>query len=402
MAVKDESQRQVMLFRTKALDRAAARKDDPQFRPATAKLLCWAEEDLAMRPPSVMDKQAVPPTDDKHDYMSLSPYTWPDPRTPDGLPYVMRDGEINPEVNHYDRPGLAAMTTAVHELALATRLTGERRYAAKAGELLRTWFLDEATRMNPHLSFAQHWPGNGDFDFVKRYYPIYVPGRDGKGIWCAFGGTIDGTVFTPMLESVSLLRGSGAWSERDHAALQRWFDEYLHWLLTSKQGRDEASCGNNHGTWHCVDIVSFALFCGRDDVARQWLTVNVPQRIASQFEPDGSQPEELVRRTSFGYVTFTLVAFCDLAMLGERLGVDLWNGEFDGRSLRRGIEWLAEHLNDGEDFPGLNIHGIDQTQAVPVLALAADAYGRDDYRQLIRDISDYPLEHRYRLLYPVD
>ena len=402
MAVKAESSRQLILFRPEALDRVAAQSKSAEFRPAIEKLLGFAAEDLAMRPPSVMDKQVTPPTDDKHDYISLSPYTWPDPSKPDGLPYIYRDGEVNPEVDRYDRPNMAAMATAVHELALAVRLTGEQRYAAKAAELLRTWFLDEATRMNPHMAFAQQWPGDGVFDFMKQYYPIYVPGRGGKGIWCSFGGTIDGTIFTPLLASVELLRGAGTWSDADHAALQRWFDEYLNWLLTSKQGNDEASCRNNHGTWHCVDIVAFALFCGRDEIARQWLTQNVPQRIVMQIAPDGSQPEELERRTSFAYVCFTLVAFCDLALMGERLGVDLWTAEFEGRSLRKAIDWLAGHLNDGERFPGMNIHGIDRTMAVPVLALAADAYDEPAYREMIRGIKDYPADHRYRLVYPVD
>ena len=49
---------------------------------------------LSDGPWSVMDKQHVPPSGDKHDYMSLGPYWWPDPDKPDGLPYIRRDGEV--------------------------------------------------------------------------------------------------------------------------------------------------------------------------------------------------------------------------------------------------------------------------------------------------------------------
>jgi hypothetical protein len=30
--------------------------------------------------------------------MSLAPYWWPDPKSPNGLPYIRRDGERNPEI----------------------------------------------------------------------------------------------------------------------------------------------------------------------------------------------------------------------------------------------------------------------------------------------------------------
>src|SRR5439155_1225170 len=40
-------------------------------------------------------------------------------------------------------------------LAAAWKLTHEERYAKHAALHLRAWFLDESTRMNPHLPYAQ-------------------------------------------------------------------------------------------------------------------------------------------------------------------------------------------------------------------------------------------------------
>lgn len=35
---------------------------------------------------------------DANDYVSLARYFWPDPNTPNGLPYIRRDGHVNPEI----------------------------------------------------------------------------------------------------------------------------------------------------------------------------------------------------------------------------------------------------------------------------------------------------------------
>ena len=52
-------------------------------------------------PYSVMDKKELPPSKDKHDYLSYSRYWWPDPDKEDGLPYIRKDGVVNrPLVNN--------------------------------------------------------------------------------------------------------------------------------------------------------------------------------------------------------------------------------------------------------------------------------------------------------------
>src|SRR5438270_13529644 len=90
----------------------------------------------------------------------MGPYWWPNPAKPGGLPYVRRDGERNPEIrNDYDAPRLAAVTGAVTTLALAYDFTDDETYARRATLLLRTRFLDPATRLNPHLRYGQRSQG---------------------------------------------------------------------------------------------------------------------------------------------------------------------------------------------------------------------------------------------------
>ena len=56
------------------------------------------EADLAMKdgPFSVADKGMTPPSGNKNDYMSISPYWWPDENKEDGLPWIRHDGKTNP------------------------------------------------------------------------------------------------------------------------------------------------------------------------------------------------------------------------------------------------------------------------------------------------------------------
>ena len=193
---------------------------------------------LTARPWSVMDKDFVPPSGDKHDYYSIGPYWWPDPSKADGLPYIRRDGETNPERNRFDNAGLKATVSAVQDLALAWHFTEDSRYAERAALLLRHWFLDPATKMNPHLQYGQAIPGR----------------TEGRGI-----GIIDTASLVSLVDAVGMLTTSEAWTDADHQALRTWFRAYLDWLLTSTHGREEGRTKNNHAIWYDVQLASFAL-----------------------------------------------------------------------------------------------------------------------------------------------
>jgi hypothetical protein len=354
---------------------------DEKLKAALQKLLGEADKALNVGPFSVMQKKLVPPSGDKHDYMSLGPYWWPDPNKPDGKPYIRRDGEVNPESKDSgtDRPAMEKMKSAVETLALAYHFTGEEKYASRAALLLRAWFLDDATKMNPNLNFGQA-----------------IPGRvDGRGI-----GIIDTASLSALCESVELLKPSIAWTDADHKNLQAWFDSYLTWLLNSKHGRDEADEHNNHGTWYDVQTARFALFVGKPAIAKAALE-RAKKRIASQIETDGRQPHELARTKSFSYSAMNLTAFFDLATMGEKLGIDLWHYKTpDHRTLRAALDFLAPYADPETKWPHPQIGGANYALTLlPLLLRGAKTYKEPRYQTLLAKLPPEAASHRAYLLF---
>ena len=297
-----------------------------------AKLERAAREALTSGPFSVTSKATTPPSGDKHDYMSQAPYFWPNPATKNGLPYIRRDGERNPEIDRLtDHRVLDQMESAVETLALAYHVTRKEEYATKAATLLRAFFLDPATRMNPNLQFAQAIPSV----------------NTGRGI-----GLIETRGLTRVVDAIGLIRGSKSLSTKDQKGLEDWFAKFLQWMLESKNGRDEAGAKNNHGTFYDVQVVSFALFLGRTDLAKSVLETAKTKRITVQIEPDGRQPLELARTKAWSYSVGNLDGLMLLARLGENVGVDLWNYETrDGRSIHKALEFLLPFASSEKKWP---------------------------------------------------
>jgi hypothetical protein len=352
---------------------------DKSLASALAALRASADQALKAGPFTVANKPKAPPSGDKHDYVSMAPYFWPNPDKTDGLPYVRRDGKVNPERDKYDAPLLKEMARTVATLSLAYYLTGQERYAEHSARLLRTWFLDARTRMNPNLNYAQ-----------------FVPGRNtGRGY-----GIIDTVALLDVIDAAGMLEGSKAWTRTDQAGLKKWFEDYLKWLRTSKGGKQEAAAANNHGTWYDVQVAAFGLFVGEEESARKLLEVCKTKRIGRQIEPDGRQPLELKRTRSFDYSLVNLRALFALATLGDRLGVDLWRFQTsDGRGIRKALDWLIPYASGARKWPNQQITPLRRGAIAPLLRRAAIAYKEDRYERLIEKLPNSTFTRSPLLLY---
>jgi hypothetical protein len=354
---------------------AAARAGDPAIQPALADLRQQADRALTRGPFTVTAKTAPPPSGDVHDYVSLSIYWWPaglDPAGLAGLPYVQRDGVRNPEADdttHYDANAVSQMVADVETLALAYFLTGDERYATYATVLLRTWFLNLDTRMNPNFRFAQ-----------------IIPGRDAiRGT-----GIIESRRFTRVVDSVALLSGCACFADSDRQGLRRWFADFETWLRTSPNGQMESRTTNNHAVWYDVQLVDFALFAGDLESAKRVSTAAQEARIAAQIAPDGSMPRELERTRSLHYSNFNLQAFAELATLSEQVGVDLWTYQApqSGAGIRSAADFLIPYMTSTDTWPYDEITDVNAFQEnAQTLRRLASAFPDGPYQSVLDELA---------------
>lgn len=340
-------------------------RGDPQLRRAAQALRARADKWLHQGPWTVVDKPRPAPSGDVHDYLSQAPYWWPSqPPTSDnpwGCPYVQRDGQRNPEVDTgTDRRDVEKVFDSTYDLSLAWYYTGERRYAEKAGQILRTWFLDPATRMNPNLNHAQ---------FIPCKY-------DGRAI-----GIIDfSQSYTSVVDALAILdTGAAGWTKADRTGMAKWNTDFLSWLRNSDFGKQEAAATNNHGTFHDMQVAALAYATGDKDLARRTVLNARSARIAPQIAVDGSQPPELARTRSWHYSTFHLVAYTRLAAIGRHVGVNLWKYRGpDGQSLFKAVDYLLPAATGAAAWPHpeLEFHRYAATDVVHAAADAGDRQAR--------------------------
>ncbi len=315
---------------------------------------------------SVMDKKQTPPSGDKHDYMSTGPYWWPDPTKPDGLPYIKKDGLRNP--TYYDisdSQEINKVEDASLKLALAYYFTKEVKYANLTSKLLKVWFLNPETKQNPNLNFAQGIPGL----------------NTGRGT-----GLIETRDVYRVLDAAILIQNSPNWSNEDQLALKKWFSEYLSWMLESPIGHDEAKAKNNHGTFYSEQIIAFSLFVDKPEIALNEIEI-FKIRMESQLKSDGSQPLELARTKSWGYVNMNLYGYYLVAKLAENLNISLWNHQIsEGKNLKNALEFIMPYLKKEKVWEYEQIQKISYGETIKILKFASLKYNNPEYEEIAKKI----------------
>lgn len=328
-----------------------------------------ADSLLAMRSLSVMDKSQIPPSGSKHDYLSMGPYWWPDTTKLNGLPYIRRDGERNPEYNTITDPSeISEMIHAVQTLSVAYYITAQASYSAKARDLLIVWFIDENTKMNPNMNYAQ-----------------YIPGiNTGRGI-----GIIETHDIYKVLDAIVLLRTSPNWKQEDDRAMSNWFGEYYVWLTTHQYGLDESKERNNHGSWYDVQVSALALFLGKEESAKKVVDEAKKKRIGLQIAQDGKQPLELARTKSWRYSNYNLMALMHLALLGDHAGVNLWNYQSaSGGSILKALKFLLPYAKDPMKWHYTQIEKMRNDDISLLIHIAKQKFDSKEFSEWTDMVSD--------------
>jgi hypothetical protein len=237
----------------------------------------------------------------------------------------------NPDNFTDHRRYLMRLSVQLPALAAAWKLTKDSRYAKHAALHLRAWFIDERTRMNPNLQYAQA-----------------IHGRfTGRGI-----GIIDTIHLVEVARAIEVLAGSKALSQTETKEVRRWFADYLDWMTTSKNGLEEREARNNHGTCWVMQVAAFAKLTGNQELLTycrdRFKQVLVPNQIAA----DGSFPQELRRTKPYGYSLFNLDAMATLCQILATPENNLWIFSLpDGRGIRKAMAYMYPYIKDKKTWP---------------------------------------------------
>lgn len=279
-------------------------KEDAAKRNAAAEVIKKGKSLLNKSLTSVVSKQQTTPCGNPHEYMSMAAYFWPDPTKPDGLPYIRKDGQRNPDnAKVPDHKSMDDWISWVTSLSWAYYLSKDQVFAQKAVGFLRFWCIDTATYMVPNLNHAQ-----------------IIRGIDtGRGI-----GIIDIHQLPELLEGLQLLEKSDVYTPADQKQVKQWMRDFLFWLRNSENGKQEMRTKNNHKTFYDGLVAALAIYVGEYAVADE-IFAKAPQLMLSQIMEDGMQPLETERTNGLSYSIFNLTAWFQLATLAENRGVDIWN-----------------------------------------------------------------------------
>jgi hypothetical protein len=335
-----------------------------------ARVLKAADTYLKEQPVTITASHSPQSAGGQHDFFSEGDYWWPDPKNPDG-PYIQRDGMTNPDNFVAHRQAMMRLSIQGPALCAAWKITKERRYADHAARHLRAWFLDDATRMNPNLQYAQAIHGR----------------TTGRGT-----GIIDTIHLVEVARGASVIEESGALSAAERSGIKRWFGDYLTWLTTSKNGQEERDAKNNHGTCWVMQAAEFARYSGNSE-ATNYCRDRFKTVLLGQMAVDGSFPQELRRTKPYSYSLFNLetMATACQTLLGP--AENLWQFELpDGRGMKKAAAFMVPYIADKSKWPyPADVMYYDQWPVRQVsLLFAGLAYGEWKYIDLWKTLNPDP------------
>ncbi len=264
-------------------------------------------------------------TGSNHDFYSEGDYWWPDDKNPNG-PYIRKDGLTNPANFTEHREALIHFSQLSGALASAYVLTNDKKYAQKLAEHLKAWFVNEATKMNPNLLYAQAIKGVAT----------------GRGI-----GIIDTVHLVEVTKAIQAIQDSSALSIADYNSIIQWFSNYLNWMTTHEYGIAERDNGNNHSVCWTMQVAAFANLIGDEKTMVFCRNFYKNTLLPNQMEKDGSFPLELKRTKPYGYSLFNLDAMTSICQILSTKNDNLFNYTTgDGKNIELGIKFMFPFIEN--------------------------------------------------------
>ncbi|TFK28305.1 hypothetical protein FA15DRAFT_678507 [Coprinopsis marcescibilis] len=342
----------------------------------------WATKLAADGPWSVTSKDATPPSGTKHDYMSWAPYWWPDcseAGNSTALPgtevwtmcrYVRQDGKFNPDIRNVNDVGnFQTMTDAVFYNAMAWALnrSSQTYFSRNAVRFIQAWFLDENTRMNPNLNYAQMIRGSD--------------GRPGSPT-----GVLDLKGMAKIASAILILRrgNSPDWTSDLDDQMVSWAQEHTHWLETSENALAEGHAENNHGSFYYNQLAGLKLIVNDIPGAINVTSTYFSNQFASQMVASGEQPLEAARTRPYHYRAYNIAAMITNARIEKYANPssDVWNRTSStSATIKTALDYAMTHraADSGEAEYAIELY--------PNVAAVASVYGDESgtYLEYLRN-----------------
>jgi hypothetical protein len=265
-----------------------------------------------------------------HDFYSEGDYWWPDEKNPDG-PYVRKDGYTNPANFTAHREALIRFSQICGAFASAYVLTKDEIYAQQLVLHLQAWFINQNTKMNPNLLYAQAIKGIAT----------------GRGI-----GIIDTVHLVEVTKAIAAIENSDALSKADLTIIKSWFSDYLHWITTHEYGISERDNGNNHSVCWTMQVAAFAALIKDEKTMEFCRNFYKTTLLPNQMEKDGSFPLELKRTKPYGYSLFNLDAMSSICQILSTKKDNLFTYTTqDGKNIELGMEFMFPYIENKSLWP---------------------------------------------------
>ncbi|CEH12691.1 Chondroitin AC/alginate lyase [Ceraceosorus bombacis] len=267
-------------------------------------------------------------------------------------PYKQRDGKVNPDVKQLNNTkDIVSMAQSVLWNGVAYGLSNDSTDARRASTLIKRWFLDARTGVNPRVVYGQVIRGPDD--------------QQG-----GYTGILDWRMIIKVVNAVIILRakGSEGWDSVTASSMSGWANDYLSWLLTSADGKRASKVANNHVSFYYNQVIALYILLGDLKSAQNAANTFFTGAFMKQISDDGEQPYEAVRTRPFHYRCFNLEALITNAKLADNMGLNMWSARAEsGATIQTAVDYTMT-LDAG-------MTGEDVTELAPHVAAVAAAYG---------------------------
>jgi len=260
-----------------------------------------------------------------NNYTSLATYYHPNPNSENGFPYIRKDGIANRDISRYsDNIYLHKMVLSTKLLSVFYYVTKSEEYAQRAIKIIRSFFINEQTKMNPNLTYSQI---------------IMVGEKDVK----ERGLIIDADKLFILTDTIEILKASPGWRRSDEENIKQWFGDMSDWFLTSPRGIRQGGYYHNIRTSYSKQLISYLCLAGRVEDAKNYISKNIKELLSKQINSNGLQVQELDRIKNRHYCDYNLFLLCDLAKICSNLGHNIWNYEDENGcgSIRKAMLHMA-------------------------------------------------------------